>query len=474
VASKTLEVIVARAGRLGRRAREWAARHPEAVWRLNVVRLGLFQFGVGLSLVLLTGTLNRVLIAELGIAAAVVTLLVALHLFVAPVRALIGFRSDRSRSRGRWRTPYIVLGAMLTFGGLACAPFALILLSGEGTMPYPAAFVACTLIFLCYGVGMHIVQTAYLALVTDLTPPEQRGEVLAVLWVMLVVGMILSALAVGYLLLPYDHIKLVRVLQGSAAVFIFLTALALIGQERINAAGFVVSAGSVREIDLTFGAALAALSRQPLLRRLFAILFLGVAALSAQDVLLEPYGAQVLGMSVPETTRLTALWGFGMLVAIVVVGLLLKRGAAPGQLLAASCLVGMAGFVIIAYASSASRVLPFHLGVWTIGLANGGFVLASLALVMGLTDPASTGFFLGIWGLTQALGQGAGNLFGGIARDLVLRSSGDLVAGYTFVYEAEVVGLLLTVALLAWLRPSRLLHNPAARAPWTQLTDIPQ
>lgn len=473
MASRTLAVIAEKTARLTGRVQSWLAAHPDTARWLNVVRLGLFQFGVGLSLVLLTGTLNRVLIAELGIPAAAVTVLVALHLFVAPVRALIGFRSDRSRSRGRWRTPYIVLGAMLTFGGLACAPFALILLSGDGMLPFAIAYPVCIAIFLCYGVGMHIVQTAYLALVTDLTPEERRGEVLAVLWLMLIIGMIVSALIVGYVLLPYDHLKLVRVLQASAVIFIFFTIVALWDQEKLNAAGFVISKANVREVELSFGAALRTLAGMPLLRRLFVCLFLGTAALTAQDVLLEPYGAQVLAMSVPETTRLTALWGAGMLVAIVMVGLLLRRGVDPGVQLAGSCLVGIVGFLTIAYASSAARIIPFHCGVWLIGVANGGFVVSSLALIMGLTDPASAGFFLGIWGIVQALGQGAGSLFGGVARDMVLRSGGDLVAGYTFVYEAEVLGLLLTLALLAWVRPWRLLQHPGARAPWSQLTDIP-
>lgn len=474
MASRTMTAIGRYTERLTRRPRAWFAQHPEAVRWLNVIRLGLFQFGIGLSLVLLTGTLNRVLIAEMGISATAVTVLVGLHLFMAPVRALIGFRSDQTRSRGRWRTPYVVLGGMLTFGGLTLAPFALILLSGDGLLPYWLAFTACILIFGCYGVGMHIVQTAYLAIVTDLTPKHQRGEVLAVLWVMLIIGMIVSALAVGYLLLPYDHIKLIRVLQSAAGIFILFTILALWDQEKLNAAGFVIAQADVREVEVTFGAALRAVSSQPLLRGLFACLFLGTAALTAQDVLLEPYGAQILGMSVPETTRLTALWGTGMLVAIVAVGLLLRRGTTPGLLLAASCLVGMLGFITIAYASSAAHVALFHGGVWLIGLANGVFVLASLALVIGLTDPASAGFYLGIWGLTQALGQGAGSLFGGLSRDLVLRNGGSLVSGYIFVYEAEIVGLLLTLLLLVWLRPDRLLSNPAVRAPWSGLRDIPQ
>src|SRR5689334_8572125 len=99
--------------RFDERRRAWTSNHPDAINWFNVMRLGLFQLGLGLSLAPLTGTLNRVLIAELGIPASMVGFLLAIHFFVSPVRAIMGFRSDKQRAEGRWRTPYVVLGAML-------------------------------------------------------------------------------------------------------------------------------------------------------------------------------------------------------------------------------------------------------------------------------------------------------------------------------------------------------------------------
>jgi MFS transporter, BCD family, chlorophyll transporter len=113
-----------------------------------VLRLGLFQFGMGLTLAPITGMLNRVLIDNMGISAALVGVLIAIHYFVSPVRALIGFKSDQKRAAGRWRTPYIVLGGLLTFGGLNTSGFSLMLRSGKGHLPYTPALIVCLLIFL--------------------------------------------------------------------------------------------------------------------------------------------------------------------------------------------------------------------------------------------------------------------------------------------------------------------------------------
>jgi MFS transporter, BCD family, chlorophyll transporter len=65
-----------------------------------------------MAAVLLIGTLNRVMIVELGVPASLVAVMVALPL-VAPFRALIGFRSDTYRSVLGWRrVPYIWLGSL--------------------------------------------------------------------------------------------------------------------------------------------------------------------------------------------------------------------------------------------------------------------------------------------------------------------------------------------------------------------------
>ena len=99
----------------------------------RLLRLSLVQVSAGMSLVLLIGTLNRVMIVELGVPASLVGIMIALPLVFAPLRALIGFRSDTHRSALGWkRVPFIYRGTMAQFGGLAIMPFALLVLSGGG------------------------------------------------------------------------------------------------------------------------------------------------------------------------------------------------------------------------------------------------------------------------------------------------------------------------------------------------------
>jgi MFS transporter, BCD family, chlorophyll transporter len=99
----------------------------------RLLRLSLFQVSVGLSMVLLNATLNRVMIVELGISATLVSILVALPLLFAPLRALIGHKSDNHRSFLGWkRVPYLWFGTLMQFSGLAIMPFALLVMTGEG------------------------------------------------------------------------------------------------------------------------------------------------------------------------------------------------------------------------------------------------------------------------------------------------------------------------------------------------------
>lgn len=451
----------------------WLARHPRVRIWLNVLRLGLFQFGMGLSLAPLTGTLNRVLIDEVGIPAVAVGFLISIHYFVSPVRAMIGFRSDQERIEGRWRTPYVVLGAMLTYGGLATAPFSLILLSGEGVLSFPLAMGICTLIFLAYGIGVNTVETIYLALVSDLTPPGERGRVLAVLWIMLVLGTIVSSLIMGQLLQSYNHLRLIQVMQGSASVFIGLTLLALLNQEKLRPDGKVVAYTDDVRLRLSFGQSLRLLAHQPSLRSLFVILFVATTGFATHDVLLEPYGGQVLHMTIAQTTQLTALWGLAMLCAIAVSGWLLWQGRSPVILIIAGCLGGVLGFLTISLTSNEALITPFCLGVWLIGLGRGLFVVASITLVMSLTDMGHAGLFLGLWGIMQALAQGVGTIGGGLARDLAQQLTGKVVLGYTFVYGTSLSLLLLSLILIALLRLDRQLQAGETRSPWQGLQDIP-
>ena len=148
----------------------------------QLLRLSLFQVSVGMATVLLLGTLNRVMIVELSVAASVVAFMIALPVLVAPFRALLGHKSDNHRSYIGWkRIPYLWFGSLWQMGGLAIMPFALIVLSGDQYLgPAWAGEVLAALAFLMTGLGLHMTQTAGLALASDRAtqsiPPMTASE----------------------------------------------------------------------------------------------------------------------------------------------------------------------------------------------------------------------------------------------------------------------------------------------------------
>ncbi|MCU0948744.1 MAG: PucC family protein, partial [Porphyrobacter sp.] len=192
----------------------------------RLLRLSLIQFSVGISLTLLVGTLNRVMIVELEVASTIVGVMLALPLLVAPFRALIGFRSDTHRSALGWRrVPFIFRGTMIQFGGLALMPFALLVLGGalqSAAWPSWIGQISAAVAILLVGAGVHITQTVGLALATDLAREDQQANVVGLMYVSLLLGSIVSALAFGAFLTDFTPGRLIQVIQGCAVVTVFL------------------------------------------------------------------------------------------------------------------------------------------------------------------------------------------------------------------------------------------------------------
>ena len=202
----------------------------------QLLRLSLFQVSVGMASVMLLGTLNRVMIVELSLAAMIVAFMIALPVLIAPFRALLGFRSDTHRSAIGWkRIPYLWFGSLWQFGGLAVMPFALLVLGGDVVHSVPfAGEVLAALAFLMTGLGLHMTQTAGLALASDRATDETRPRVVALLYVMFLLGMGASALIIGFLLQDFTSLKLIRVVQGAAVVGLALNIIALWKQEQVR------------------------------------------------------------------------------------------------------------------------------------------------------------------------------------------------------------------------------------------------
>ncbi len=194
---------------LGNRFLPFSDAASEELPLFQLLRLSLFQISAGMATVMLLGTLNRVMIVELGVAASLVAIMVAIPVLIAPLRAVLGFRSDNYRSAIGWkRIPYIWFGSLWQFGGLAIMPFSMIVLSGDQTVgPTWAGEVLVGLAFLLTGLGLHMTQTAGLALAADKANERTRPRVVALLYFMFLVGMGASALIIGYLLVDFSPVQ---------------------------------------------------------------------------------------------------------------------------------------------------------------------------------------------------------------------------------------------------------------------------
>jgi MFS transporter, BCD family, chlorophyll transporter len=424
----------------------------------RLLRLSLFQVAVGLATALMVGTLNRVMIVELGVGAWLVALMVALPLLVAPFRALIGFKSDQHRSVLGWkRVPFIWFGTLMLFGGLAIMPFALILLTGENAVQLWAGHGAAALAFLLAGAGLQTTQTAGLALATDLAPEATRPRVVALLYVMLLVGMVGASIAFGVLLSEYSHTRLVQVVQGAAVVSVLCNLVALWKQEPRNSRRG--KAPAVRESFSVHWQRFAAHGR---VRRFLVAVGLGTLAFNMQDVILEPYGGEILHLGVAATSQLTALMAGGALAAFALAARALSRGGDPSRVAAVGVLVGLAGFSAVIFAEPVDAPNLFRVGAALIGFGGGLFSVGTLSAAMGLDGLAApgtniNGLVLGAWGAVQATCAGAAVALGGALRDGVahLAASGWLgevldnpATGYATVYHLELALLFATLVVL--------------------------
>ena len=427
----------------------------------RLLRLSLFQVSVGIAVVLLNGTLNRVMIVELGVPSWLVAAMVALPLLFAPFRALIGFRSDTHRSALGWRrVPYIWFGTLLQFGGLAIMPFALIVLSGDADGPPIVGQLGAALAFLLVGAGLHTTQTAGLALATDLAPPEARPRVVAFLYVMLLFGMVASAFLFGVLLANFRQVLLIQVVQGAALATIILNVIALWKQEARNPAS--TAADQPRP---AFRESWSAFRRDSRTTRVFTAVALGTAAFTMQDILLEPYGGEILNLTVSESTSLTAIFAIGTLLGFALAARSLGRGGDAYRLAALGALVGLVAFSAVIFSAPLASPNLLRIGTVLIGFGGGLFAVGTLTAAMDLARDGQSGLALGAWGAVQATAAGIAIALGGGIRDLVsgMATQGLLgpalnmpSTGYGFVYHIEIALLFATlIAIGPLVRPAR-------------------
>lgn len=426
-----------------------AASHELPLGRL--FRLALFQLSIGMTMALLVGTLNRVMILELQVPAWWVALSVALPLVFAPMRALIGYRSDTHPSAlGLRRLPYLWIGTIMMFGGLAIMPFALLGLSEprEGYVWIVRAGAA--LAFLLVGAGMQITQTAGLALASDVSPEDKRPRVVALMYAMQLMGLVVGSGLLSHLLSDFSPLRLIQVIQACAVTVVLLNIISLWKQEAKG------TKRGARAAD-GFKSNWRSLMALPRMRRFLWTVGLGTAAFSMQDIVLEPYGGQVLGLNVGLTSGLTALSAGGALFAFALSARILSKGMDACRLAAIGAVLGLPAFAFVIFSAPLESALMFQAGAALIGFGGGLFSVGMLLQAMSLTAHSQAGLVLGAWGAVQATAAGLAMALGGVTRDVVgsLAEQGFLgevfkspLTGYSTVFHIEMFMLFAVLIAL--------------------------
>lgn len=405
----------------------------------NLTRLALFPIGYGMIGALVGGTLNRVFIADIGLAASLVGLVLSIQYLVSPVRVWLGYRSDGFPLLGKRRESFMILGTLVLIVGLIMA--VLIALSGETSRGMLVA--GLILAFTIYGIGRNLAHNSYQALLTDVFKPESRQRAITLYEVATLVGSVAGAGALGGALEIFEPNRLISVTIGAALAAFAFALVGTLGQEPKESGSSVEKARAedfstvIREIILP--------DKQ--VRVFFLIVMLTFIGTLAQDDFLEPYGALVLGMEVGETTRLTAFWGIGVLISMLFSGLFLVRRLGYLLLMRIGMIASALVFVGVIFSGLAGNPGAFRSLVLIMGLGTGLAGAGMLSGVITFTTTIRAGLLMGVWGMANLIGKAIGGLMGGVVIDLMRLAFNDAFLAYATLFGMEVLLLIAAFVL---------------------------
>ena len=428
---------------------------PNPLGWLGIFRLGLVQTALGAIVVLTTSTINRVMVVELAMPAMLPGALVGLHYAVQLLRPRFGHGSDA----GGRRTPWIVGGmAMLAIGGVAAATAT----AWMSTQPVGGILLAI-LAFLAIGVGVGCAGTSLLVLLATRVTPRRRPAAATIVWVMMILGFILTSAIGGRFLDPFTPLRLVQVAACVASLAFLVSFAAVYGIETVaTSSPSPVGPSATAMAKPSFRAALSEVWGEPQARRFTLFVFMSMLAYSAQDLILEPFAGLVYGLTPGQTTQLSGVQNSGVLLGMVLVACLgtaiggPRLGSLRGWTIA-GCLLSACALLALAFGGWMGPDWPLKPTVFSLGFANGMFAVAAIGSMMSQASdgtPSREGVRMGLWGAAQAIAFGGGGFLGTVAVDLTRWLVGSPVTAYGMVFVAEAVLFLISVGLA----PARIVH----------------
>lgn len=388
---------------------------------------------------------------------------------------------------------------------------------GWGPAAYPWVGLLA-LVFAFYGLALSATSTPFTALLVDVSDDETQSQLVGIGWGMLMLGIITGVVITAIVLQSLGDEPSLDQLRASINRLFIIAPSLVCGLAILSTFGiekkysrlqlrYAAQARSVnpeqtvkREDQITLGKALKVLTASRQTGLFFCFLLVLSLSLFMQDAVLEPYGGQVFGMKISETTQLNAFFGLGTLFGIIATSFLTApkptaetiqaavtkvKTKLPGRLGAAialpvrmalslqslfprvtkkqavkwGCLGAVFSFVLLILAGIPA-LPPLLMGaVLCLGLAAGGLTTGSILLMLDLTIVETAGTFIGAWGLAQAIARGGATVLGGLVLSLgkfiLTRFSGgrpladdQLFLAYGLVFAIEALGMLVAIALL--------------------------
>jgi BCD family chlorophyll transporter-like MFS transporter len=442
-----------------------------------MLRLGLFQMGLGMMSVLTLGLLNRLMGNELAIPLDVAAGAIAMHQVIAPARVWFGQLSDAKPLFGLHRSGYIWTGAAL----LAILSFVTVQVMWQLGAAVAAAgqwswdgsvglwTVALGALFACYGLAISASSTPFTALLVDVSDEDNRSKLVGVAWSMLMVGIIVGAILTSILLKVAEAAADPAALQGAInRLFIFVPAtvvgLALAAtwgvEKRFSRYG-LRSHLIEREDQITIGRALRVLTASRQTAIFFCFLLAMTLGLFLQEAVLENYGGEVFKMPPSATTSLNAFFGTGTLLGLIATGFVLIPKLGKQRTTKLGCLLTTVSLGLIVLAGFSTHPDPAVLGaanpnalkaaVGILGVTAGMVTTGALTLMLDLTAAETAGTFVGAWGLAQALAKAASTWLGGLLYQRVgLALFRQPIYGFATVFGVEAMMMLVAIGLLWW------------------------
>ncbi|MBV7266393.1 BCD family MFS transporter [Erythrobacter ani] len=416
---------------------------------LAIVRIGLVQASIGAMVMLTTTVLNRLMVVEYALAAGIPAGLVGWHYAVQLCRPLWGHGSDKGRSRAVW----IVGGIMVLAVGAIMAVQSTLLMSDDFT----AAMILGVLAYTLIGIGVGASGTSALALLASGVAPERRAAAAAVTWIMMVAGIVVSAITVGALLQPYSPERLFIVASGLLMTCVAVTALAVFRLEPrggIGAHDFAQTAKAGP--SPSFGEALREILHEKAARRFTVFIFVSMMAFNMQDLILEPFAGLVFGMTPGQSTQLGGMQSGGVLAGMIVAGIggSAFAGRMPVELrhwIVFGCLGSALALTSLSMAAIVGPGWPIAANVFALGFCNGLFAVAAIGAMMGLAGAGKKtreGVRMGVWGAAQAIAFGLGGLIGALGVDAARRALATDGSAFQLIFAIEAA-LFVLAAILA-------------------------